>query len=310
MKGVTALKISHLRAKLSSGGRPILPNVMTAFLEKVRKPLLARSIQYTTEIAFDSQLPASEGDPMDSSRAIRIGGIAGLVLAPMMIVAFGLDLAIIMTSGGPPLLDPNNIGPELSRAQGVGIWPVELWLYTLMIIPGSLLAIAAYRVLRTEQDDSLAAAGLLATVLFWIFHTLHNVLMLAIFQAVVPNYTGGSANTVAMETVASTVLRIAYAIFNFGTSVGALFLVGSLAALGLATLRSAGLPRWTGYVALASSFAILGSYLQFLSGSFSNPFVVFGVLGWLLYMTWVIGTTLTLLRSRSQVRRIGQQYAT
>jgi hypothetical protein len=235
---------------------------------------------------------------MAGSRALRLGSLAGFVLFPMMIVGFGLDMSIIVTSGGPPLLAAENISSDLLRAQGVAFWPVELWLYTLMIIPGSVLAISAYRALRSDHDDGYAAAGLLSITLFWIFHTIHNVLMLAIFQAVVPRYASGSPDAATMEIVTVTVLKIALAMFNFGTSVGALCLAGSLAAFGLATLKSAGFPRWTGYVSLASSLAVLGSYLQFLA----NAFFFLGLVGWILFIVWVIGATFALRRSSRQAQ--------
>lgn len=252
---------------------------------------------------------------MASSRTIRMGAMGGLVLALMMIVAFALDLTIITTTGGPPIigmtldrpiLEVENISSDLLRAQGVAVWPVELWLYVLMTIPASLLALAAYRVLRTDHDDSLAAVGLLAITLFWIFHTIHNVLMLAVVQALVPHYASGGPGATATEVVTLTVMQISLTAFNFGTSVGALFLVGALVAFGLAILKRANLPRWTGYVALASGMMILGSYLQFLN----SGFFFLGLLGWVLHIVWVIGVTLALLRLTDERRAVAQQGAT
>ena len=236
---------------------------------------------------------------MTRSRFIRIGGMAGLVLALMMIVAFALDMAIIITTGRPPLLDPQKISLDLVRAQGVPFWPLETWLYTLMIIPGSVLAIATYRVLHSEHEDSMIAFGLLATILFWIFHTMHNVLILAVFQALVPHYSGGSLGATTMEVVAAMIMTIASVTFDFGSGVGSLFLAGSLGASGLATLRTAEFPRWTGYVALAASLAMLGAYLKFM---FQGIFFL-GLLGWVLFIIWVIGAALAILRSANQTQK-------
>ena len=111
---------------------------------------------------------------MRNTNIIRIGGICGMVLSMMLVAAFVLDMVLVQTTGGQPLLNPDNIGPELLRAKGSAIWPLEGWVYTLMIVPALAFILAAYRVLR-EDDSGLADIGLIASALFWIFHTLHNM---------------------------------------------------------------------------------------------------------------------------------------
>src|SRR5437763_3282136 len=107
---------------------------------------------------------------MFGSRMNRIGAMSGLVLAVMMVVAFALDMVIIQTTSGPPLLNADNIGPELLRAKGSTLWLVEGWLYTLMIVPAFVFVLAVYQTLG-DEDNSLPRLGLFASALFWIFHT-------------------------------------------------------------------------------------------------------------------------------------------
>ena len=231
---------------------------------------------------------------MSKSSELRYGGISGIILALMLIAAFALDFAISATTQGPPILRPENIGADLLRAKGFTLWIVEAWLYTLMVIPVPLFMVMVYRALREKNDGAVPAVGLFASALFWIFHTLHNVAFLTILQVLVPRYTGGAEGT-AIEVVAIALLGFANVTFGFGTSVGALFLVGYLGVLGMVTLQGGGLPRWTGYVALAAALLSLLAYLQFLSEAFG---LVFGLPSWVLHIVWVIGATLGLLRSK------------
>ena len=232
---------------------------------------------------------------MSKSSELRYGGISGIVLAVMLIAAFALDFAISATTQGPPILRPENIGADLLRAKGFTLWIVEAWLYTLMVVPAPLFMVMVYRALREKYGDAVPAVGLFASALFWIFHTLHNVAFLTILQVLVPRYTGGSAEGATIEVVVIALLGFANVAFGFGTSVGALFLVGYLGVLGMVTLQGGGLPRWTGYVALAAALLSLLAYLQFLSEAFG---LVFGLLSWVLHILWVIGATLGLLRSK------------
>lgn len=235
---------------------------------------------------------------MLNSRLIRIAAVSGVLLSIMLIGAFALDMAIVQTTGGQPLLNPDSAGSELLRAKGSTVWLLEGWVYTLMIVPAFVFILAPYQVLRRD-DSSLAAIGLFAAALFWIFHTLHNAAMLAVLQILVPGYTAGTPQALSTELLATTLLGLANILFGFGTSVGAFFLIGFLFAFGFATLRSSRLPRWTGYVLLAAGIAISVSYLQFLSIAFT----LIGVFGWVLSIIWVVATTITFLRptSRSSV---------
>jgi len=234
----------------------------------------------------------------------RISGVSGVVLAIMMIIAFALDMAIIQTTAGPPLLNADNIGSELLRAKGSTIWLVEGGLYSLMIVPAFVFMLAVYWALR-DDDNGLAGIGLFASALFWIFHTLHNVAMLTVIQVLVPRYTAGTSEATTVEVLATTLLGFANILFGFGGSVGGLFLVAFLAAFGLVTLKSSILPQWTGYVALAGGLTVLLSYLQFISGAF----LFVGLLGWVLTIVWVVGTTLTLLRPTSQMPLVAETSA-
>ena len=233
---------------------------------------------------------------MSETYRLRLGGFSGVILAVMLIAGFALDFAIIFTTRGQPLLNPENISTELLRAKGSTVWLVEAWVYTLMVVPVPPFMLAIYWILRAENDRGLPAVGLFASALFWIFHTLHNLSMLTVVQDLVPRYVvAPQESRLAIEAVATALLGFANAAFNIGKGVGALFFVGSLAAFGGATLLTSRLPRWTGYLALAASFLGLLAYLQFIS----EVFVFVGLLGWVIHIVWVIAMTVGLLRSSS-----------
>jgi hypothetical protein len=222
----------------------------------------------------------------------------------MMVVAFALDMIIIQTTAGPPILNPDIIGSELLRANGMTIWLVEGWLYTLMIVPAFIFVLGVYWMLR-DADNGLAGIGLFASALFWTFHTLHNVVMLSVIQVLAPRYATYPSEGTSIEVVARTLLGLANLLFGFGGSVGGLFPVAFLTAFGLATLKSRRLPRWAGYVALASGFAILLSYLQFVSGAF----MFLGLLGWVLSIVWVVSTTAAILNPTSHAHLVAETSA-
>jgi hypothetical protein len=243
---------------------------------------------------------------MRTSRAIpksTLIGVSGTVLAIMMVLGFVLDMMIILTTSGPPLLSTDNIGTELLRAKGSSIWLLEGWIYTLMIVPGFIFVLAVYWSLLGD-DHALAGIGLFASALFWIFHTLHNVAMLTVLQVFVPAYAGGTSEGTSIEVMAVGLLGFANLLFGFGGSVGGFFLVCSLVAFGLVTLKSR-LPRWIGYVAVAGGLAVLLSYLQAISGAF----VLVGLLGWILNIVWVASTTIALLRRPGQARLVAEMGA-
>lgn len=233
---------------------------------------------------------------MLDARMIRISTLSGVVLATMMVIAFALDMSIIQTTSGPPVLSADNIGSELLRARGSAIWLVEGWLYTLMIVPGFVFALAIYWVLRND-DNGLAGIGLFASALFWVFHTLHNVAMLTVLQVLLPRYASETSEGTAIEVQARALLGLANILFGFGGSVGGFFLAGFLIAYGLVMLKSS-LPRWMGYLAVGAGLGVLLSYLQFVSAAF----MFIGLLGWILNIVWVVSTTVVLLRSPSHAR--------
>jgi len=228
---------------------------------------------------------------------VPLSAWSGVVLALLLVAGFAADMAIVLTTGGPPVLDPARIGGELLRAKASAIWPVEAWLYTLMIVPVPAFVVGAYTALRREVDRGLPVLGLICALLFWIFHTIHNIGFLTVLQVVASGYTGAGADGAAADAVARVLLGFANAAFGFGTSVGGLFLVGYLACFGIATLQTGGLPRWTGYAALAAAALAVLAYLQVVSQALGP---IFGIPSWVLHIAWVIGVTVALLRERAR----------
>ena len=221
---------------------------------------------------------------------IRYGAISGLALAALFIIAFALDLTIIGSTGGNPVLDPGNIGPDLLRAQDSTPWLIEGWVYTLAVVATPMFMLAAYWTLRDDRDRGLPAVGLVAAVIFWILHTIHNATIVTVLAFLAPSYVGGERNAAITEGLAATLVTFANVNFSFGLSVGLVFLVSSLAALGVATLRGRHLPTWTGYAALVSAALMSISV-------FGGQTVIAGILGWVLFITWVIGTSTSMARS-------------
>ena len=230
---------------------------------------------------------------MHTANKLRLPGIAGIIFALMLVVAFGLDFALIATTGGEPTFNLANIGPDLLRAQKSAIWPVETWIYALMIVPFSVFALGVYLVLRAESDKGFPALGVVTTLVFWIFSTLHNAAILTVLQVLIPSYAAGSPAAPSIEVMARGLLGFGNTLFTPGGGVGTLLLVIGMAVTGRATLAGGQLPRWTGYVAMAcAGFSLLG-YLQYLS----RGLLVLGLIGFVLYILWVIGVAIRLLRA-------------
>ena len=109
-------------------------------------------------------------------------------------------------------------------------------------------------------------------------------------------FDGRARHSPAADAVARALLGFANSAFGFGTSVGGVFLIGSMACLGVATLQNGGLPRWTGYAALAAAALALIAYLQVIVPALGP---IFGIPGWLLHIAWVIGVAVALVRGRT-----------
>jgi hypothetical protein len=234
---------------------------------------------------------------MDKSDGQLLPALAGLTLAAMLIIAFALDFAIIGMTGGQPGFDLQNIGDDLLRAQGSGIWRVEAWLYLLMVVPFVVFAFGVYHDIHAQSDAGLPALGLSALTLFWIFSTIHNAAIVTVLQVLVPGYRSGAADGPGLEAAARALLGLGDTIFVPGGGVGSLFLVIGIASLGQSTLRSRRLPRWTGFVALACALLSLLGYLQYLA----RPFFFVGLLGFVLYIIWQTAVSLSLLRQRAAI---------
>ena len=221
----------------------------------------------------------------------RFPAIAGLALFLLMVSGFVLDIAIIGTTGGDPQIRVDQLGPDLVRVKGSTIWPVEGWIYTLMILPAFVFLAGVHWAFRRVDEDGVAAIGVVVTATFWALSTAHNLAILTVVQSLAPVYVPGAPEAVAIEAVSRSLVWVADALSPL-SGLGAVFLIVGALALGRATLTSKELPRWTGYIALSSALLLgLGTFQHL-----SRPLIAVSLIGFILYMVWVAGMSVTLLR--------------
>lgn len=216
----------------------------------------------------------------------------GSALVLMLVTAFALDLTIWNTTGGPPAIDSNNLSADLLRAKNSSLWLIEGWFYLLMVIPGLTFTVGAKNVLKHPDHEVLLAIAKNSMILFWIFHTLHNAVILTVLYGAASYSPADTTHALNFESLANSLLLFSNLLFGFGTSIGALFLVVALGLFGYVTYLNKKFSNWTGWIAIGASMAILLSYLQ----SVSNVFFMFGLLGWILFILWVFFMTLRLAK--------------
>lgn len=227
----------------------------------------------------------------------RLAGTAGLVLAAMMIVAFVLDLALIATTGGPPLIGLASLSTDLGRARDSAIWPVETWLYTLQVVPFAIFILGVRAALRGAKEEAMADVVTLAAVLFEALHTLHNLTILAVVNVLAPAYVPGTAEATATEVVARGLLGLSYATFLPGGGVGSALLVAALAGFAVAQRRTRALAPWSGRLAAAGAVLVAIAYAQYIV----PPAFFIALFGYVAYMAWTVVVSLGLLRSEARL---------
>ena len=223
----------------------------------------------------------------------RLAGVAGVVLAAMMIIAFALDFAIIATTGGPPMIYPESLSADLVRARDSAIWPIETWLYALQIIPFAVFIVGVRATLRAGREGGIADLATLAAVLFMALHTLHNLAILTVVQGLAPAYVPGAANASSIEAVSRGFLGLAYAAFLPGGGVGSALLVAALIGFAVAQRRTRALAGASSRLATASAALVAVAYAQYVV----PPAFFLALVGWLAYMAWTAVVSVGLLRS-------------
>jgi len=231
--------------------------------------------------------------PMEPSGTPRywIAAWAGIGLLGMMVAAFALDLGIVASTGAEPVLRSDQVGPDLLRASGSPLWPLEGWVYTLMVAPACVFTAGLYLYFRDEVADELALSGLVAAFMFWVVHTMHNAVLLAVL-ALAPTYAAAGANASVIEGVARGLIAFSDVLFRPGGGVGTLLLAVAGLAFGKVMLDSGRLPRWVGLAAVGAALLGLLGLLQYVF----PPFVAFGLIGWVLFIAWVGGASVAMLR--------------
>ncbi len=212
----------------------------------------------------------------------RFTATAGLVLAGMMILGFALDVAIISTTGGAPMVGLDTLAADLGRVRGSAIWPTEAWVYTLQIVPFALFVLGLRATLRTAGAELAADVATLAAVLFMGFHTLHNLAFIAVIQGLAPVYVQGAPNAPAIEATARGFVTFADATFLPGGGVGGLLFVTMMAAFVVAQRRTRALAAGSGRIAAASAVLLAIGYAQYIV-----PAALFvALIGWLAFIAW------------------------
>jgi len=231
---------------------------------------------------------------MESSEAVRhrLPVWGGLILSAMMIAGFVLDIGIFSSTGAEPVIRLEQLGTDLLRVQGSAVWPIEGWTYTLMILPAFVFVLGVYWFLRDGADEGLPIIGATAAVLFWVFHTMHNVAILTVVTGLAPSYVLGAPDAAEIETVSRGFIVFSEVLFLPGGGVGSLFWAVASLALGKAILETKQLPRWLGYTSIGVALLALLGLLQYAY----EPFVVFGLIGWVLFIIWTAGVSVMLLR--------------
>jgi hypothetical protein len=210
----------------------------------------------------------------------------------MMLVAFALDLTIIGTTGGDPVIALTKLPEDLARARASAIWPIEAWLYTLQILPFAIFVLGVRAFLRSAGQETFADIFALSGMVFMSLHTLHNLGIVTTVQVLAAGYVPGSADGAAIEAVARGLLGLSYAAFVPGGGVGTAFLVIALAAFAAAQRESRALPRWSGRLATASAALLLVGYAQYVA----PPAFFVALFGYVVYIAWTIVVTVGLAR--------------
>ena len=224
----------------------------------------------------------------------RIAGAAGVVLTGLLVVAFALDLTIIGTTGGPPVIALGALGPDLQRAAGSAVWPLETWLYTLQIVPFGVFILGVRSAYRGTAAEWIAGAATVSGLLFMILHTLHNLAILAVVQVLAPAYVAGAPDAPAIEATARGLLGLANAAFLPGGGVGGALLVLVTAGFAIADGRARGLASpWSGRFAWAAAGLSAIAYAQ----SVVPAMLAVALVGFLGFIGWVALSSMSPLRA-------------
>jgi hypothetical protein len=209
-----------------------------------------------------------------------------------MVLGFGLDMAIVSTTGGVPAVRQASLGADLVRVAGSAIWPVEGWTYTLMIVPACAFLPALHRRLWKDEDADLSGTALVALAAFWVVHTLHNTVILGVVQGLAPAYVPGAADAASVEASARGLVGVSDALFGPGSGLGTPLLALASLAYGLRMGKTRAFAAWVAPAAFGSAAFSLVGMLQFAFA----PLLFVGLIGWILFIAWTAGASLGLLR--------------
>jgi hypothetical protein len=229
---------------------------------------------------------------MSNIFVVRAAGVSALLAVVAQFAAMGIAIAIGIQPGAP--LDFSN-GAQLLAASNVTSGVLGLTLATISPSFGLPLGLGLYVAIREARGYALFGA-----VMFYVGMTLalvHEVLRIVLFWRMPALYQG------ATEAARPAVLALGdlvgnaqqmFAMVSFVIAFGVGFTT-----LGLAIVRSGGLPRLLGWILLAigAGVGLVAYPLQYFRVPGASLVVLAAML---VFFVWLIAMGVTLLRWRPQ----------
>lgn len=229
-----------------------------------------------TSVSAQTQTQSATA-PMSWERYAGVGGIV-FVIALLGTVFAGAQIN--------PTASPATVASSLLQHRSGELTTVYLQLFAAIPLLVFLVGLRA-TLYRGEGESPVLAPLAFVTALIGLALVLAAHGILGTLEAYVVK--GSGAGTV----------RAAYSLYEGVFTVSDLFLGAFLLASSLVILRSHVLPRWTGWAGIVG-----GVCLVLDTFSFSNPQSIlglFGFVGFILMLVWVLSISVSMLRNRVAV---------
>lgn len=219
--------------------------------------------------------------PSASARGERLGGIAGLLFAPVLLVGFFFDV--------PEIRDAT---PEAEIAAMLIEYGDGIRINLVLQLAATVLFILFAAGLRARLRRAEGPGGVLPEVAFGGAVAGLGLTTLSVgFQGALVETAPGSG-----APLLAGLVRLVDGV----DTVAALFFGLAMVAASLAAVRTAALPRWLGCLGLLGGLVYGGSAANVADIS---PLGLVGFLGFFLYLVWTIAVGLALLRGAADRHR-------